>query len=142
MKKQLPAFLVLLLITLIAGLVLGGDDGRTVVEVRDHEITVVHIPDGVIKIGKGAFSRCSRLLTVTIPDTVTNIGDFAFFQCIGLNKLVIPDSVTQIGDYAFYKADLTAIRMPAGITSIGKYAFRDCNGLTDITIQIIIYIRR
>ncbi|MBQ7401719.1 MAG: leucine-rich repeat domain-containing protein, partial [Lentisphaeria bacterium] len=107
-----------------AGLVLGGDDGRTVVEVRDKEITVVHIPDGVTKIGKGAFSRCSRLLTVTIPDTVTNIGDFAFFDCYRLARVNIPQGVTSIGKGAFSDCyNLGEITIPASVTRIGTRAF-------------------
>ena len=40
------------------------------------------IPDGVIKIGDGAFSRCESLINIVIPDSVTSIGDRAFSRCI------------------------------------------------------------
>ena len=52
-------------------------------------------------IGKGAFSKCTRLTDITIPDSVTSIGDQAFSYCSSLTSVVMPDSVTSIGDEVF-----------------------------------------
>lgn len=43
----------------------------------------VTIPDGVTRIGDGAFSRCA-VESITIPDSVTSIGKWAFEGCTGL----------------------------------------------------------
>ena len=119
-----------------AGLVLGGDDGRTVVEVRDNEITVVHIPDGVTKIEDNAFSRCSSLLSVTIPDTVTSIGDFAFYNCHRLARVNLPGSVTSIGRGAFLHCyNLGEITIPASVTKIGTRAFRGIKSVRVFTAE-------
>ena len=58
------------------------------------------IPDGIISIGDGAFSKCSGLTSVTIPNTITSIGNWAFYDC-KLISLSIPASVTSIGEGAF-----------------------------------------
>ncbi len=44
-------------------------------------ITSVTIPDGVIAIGKRAFSDCRDLTSVTIPDSVIAMGDSVFEGC-------------------------------------------------------------
>lgn len=45
-------------------------------------LTEYTIPEGVIKIGAGAFSGCSSLTDITIPNSVTEFGDAAFNHCI------------------------------------------------------------
>lgn len=116
------------------------------------------IPDGVVSIGKGAFSRRDWLKSVIIPSTVTSIGDSAFNGCSKLQSINIPDTVTSIGKSAFsgcsslteiilpshlktieeevfsYCTGLESISIPEGVISIGRGAFRNCKQLTHITI--------
>ena len=81
------------------------------------------IPDGVTKIGNGAFAGCTRLASVVIPNSVTKIGRNAFRSCFGLTSVAIPDSVTEIGDFAFQDCpDLTEVVIP-GKTTLGKDVF-------------------
>ena len=68
---------------------------------NDKTATNVTIPDGVTKIGEGAFLYCTSLESVVIPDSVTQIGVGAFSACTSLSSVVIPNSVTKIGDEAF-----------------------------------------
>ena len=85
------------------------------------------IPDGVIKIGDGAFSRCESLINIVIPDSVTSIGDRAFSRCGSLISIAIPGSVTSIGVHAFeFCRALRSVMIPNSVTSIGKLAFWDC----------------
>jgi len=98
-------------------------------------ITKIVITKGVTRIGEGAFSECSNVISVTIPNTVKSIGDYAFNNCSSLTSIDIPDGVTSIGEWAFYGcSSLTSIDIPDGVTSIGGYAFYDCNSLTSINI--------
>ncbi|MBE5747019.1 MAG: leucine-rich repeat domain-containing protein [Clostridiales bacterium] len=65
-------------------------------------VTQLIIPDGVTRIGEGAFCGYDDLTKIVIPDSVTSIGRYAFSYCDGLAEIVIPDSVTSIGDSVFY----------------------------------------
>lgn len=53
------------------------------------------------KIGDGAFSGCSSIVSVEIPDGVITIGDGAFSDCVSLNFVSIPYSMAIIGYGAF-----------------------------------------
>ena len=53
---------------------------------ENSNVTSVTIPEGVIRIGRGAFAGCTGLTSVTIPDSVTSIGDEAFD---GYKKLTV-----------------------------------------------------
>lgn len=55
----------------------------------------------VVRIGCGAFSGCSLLISITIPDSVTNIGENAFSGCSSLTSITIPDSIISIERGAF-----------------------------------------
>lgn len=52
---------------------------------------------GVEKIGRGAFSSCTKLTQITLPDTLTTIG-WRAFEYSGLTSLTIPANVTSLGD--------------------------------------------
>lgn len=64
-------------------------------------ITDVVIPNGVTKIDKGVFSRCTALTNIEIPNTVTFIGAQAFYYCTSLTQIELPENITTIEDYAF-----------------------------------------
>lgn len=66
-------------------------------------INKVVIPEGVTRIGNGAFDNCKRLLDVSLPSTLTEIGGWAFRDCTALTSIVIPIGVTTIGTWAFLR---------------------------------------
>ena len=74
----------------------------------------VTIPEGVTKIGNGAFQGCTGLTSVTIPAGVTEIGVFAFYGCTGLISVTIPADVKEIGMDAFTHCPNLTIHAPAG----------------------------
>jgi len=75
----------------------------------------------------------SQSTSVTIPDGVTKIGYGAFNGCKSLASVEIPSSVTKIGAGAFYKCtSLASVEIPAGVTEIAKSAFEDCTSLASI----------
>ena len=118
-----------------ARLTVSGPDATIVTGVMDKNVGHVVIPNGIKRIGSGAFSGCDKLISITIPDSVTSIGDGAFSDCISLERITIPDSVTSIGAWAFADCtSLTSITIPNSVTSIGAWAFADCTSLTSITI--------
>lgn len=91
------------------------------------------IPEGVTRIGTGAFYECLGLTEIHIPDGVTEIGNHAFHRCSELMEIHIPESVTRIGDYAFYGcASLSHLVIPRSVTEIGEYALKHCTGLQSI----------
>ena len=59
----------------------------------------VVIPDGVIKIGEGAFAN-TKISSVTIPDSVKSIGEEAFMNCNHLGKVTMPDDI-KVSENAF-----------------------------------------
>ena len=83
-------------------------DGKTLIQYvgGSREASFI-IPDGVTRIGNGAFSGCRSLTGITIPDSVTSIGEDAFFGCESLTGITIPDSVTSIGEDAFWDCNTT-----------------------------------
>jgi len=59
------------------------------------------IPSSVKKIGRYAFFKCNRLISISIPDSVTEIEFYAFWNCTGLSTIDIPNSVVEINRFAF-----------------------------------------
>jgi hypothetical protein len=85
----------------------------------------VVIPNGVTKIGEGAFYDCSNLQNVTIPNSVTDIGMEAFSDCTSLTCIDIPNSVKKIGEFAFYGClSLQNVTIPSSVTNIDFSAFK------------------
>ena len=92
-------------------------------------------PDGVTKIGGGAFRSCLGLTTLNIPATVTEIGESAFAYCSNITELTIPSSISVISSYAFQGCKkLTTVNIPDGVTTIEGSAFSGCSGLTTVTL--------
>ena len=127
-------------------------------------VEYVVIPEGVRKIGVGAFLN-TNISEIRIPSSVVSIGKRVFSSSVeievaednpvyhvcngclietasktlirGTDHSVIPadGSVTRIGDYAFAGCyGLTGIEIPESVTSIGECAFYECSGLTGIGI--------
>ena len=89
-------------------------------------ITQITLPQGLIKIGTGAFSSQNRLTSIVIPDGVIEIGENAFSGCYALTSIIIPDSVTSLGGYIFYGSGIENITLGRGITVIPYNAFGRC----------------
>ena len=48
------------------------------------DLTSVYLPEGVTRVGFGAFSDCPNLLEVNLPSTLTILGDWAFYRAVSL----------------------------------------------------------
>lgn len=98
-------------------------------------IVEVHIPEGVVSIGDGAFVGCSDLTNISLPNSVRYIGWGAFESCTGLTSIVIPDNVIEIGGYAFEGCTkLVNVTLPKSMQHIWYGAFKNCSSLKSVTI--------
>jgi hypothetical protein len=92
------------------------------------ETTSYAVPNGVTRIGAGAFKESHNLTEVTLPEGLKTIGEGAFYDCDAITDIAIPASVESIGANGFYDCSkLATIRVfrgaANGITTIGEDAF-------------------
>ncbi len=89
----------------------------------------------VTSIGRGAFYRCTGLISVEIPASVSAIGTVAFGWCANLKSVTFaPGSqLRKIGEQAFQESGLTSIEIPADVTMIEERTFYFCKALTSVT---------
>ncbi|MBR4749943.1 MAG: leucine-rich repeat domain-containing protein [Abditibacteriota bacterium] len=101
----------------------------------DARVKRVVLPDGLKRIGVGAFRGCRELESINIPSSVTRISGNAFLCCKKLSDIVLPDGLTSIENRAFYYCkSLKSINIPRGVTSICECAFDGCEGLTSVAL--------
>jgi hypothetical protein len=68
-------------------------DMQTIIEYPEgKEMSEYRIPDGIINIGKQAFTYCDNLKNVIVPNSVTNINETAFLHCDNLSGIVFESS--------------------------------------------------
>jgi len=97
----------------------------------------VVIPEGITKIGEGAFKRCESLRNATISSTVTEIGQSAFGENQNMDDIFVDkcnpvysdiDGVLCSKDKKTliqYPGDHSSVyTIPEGITTIGPFAFQ------------------
>lgn len=111
-------------------------EGKLMIEgVNLRDVTSMNIPEGVEKVGIGAFYNCKELTSVTIPESVTAIGDGAFRNCTKLSNVKFSDGVKTIGRRAFENCrSLDGLTLPNTLEEIGEIAFEDCSSLSSIVI--------
>lgn len=118
-----------------------GDDTMFVIEknvlkayTAEPGISSITIPEGVTRIGKGAFCRCFTLRSIALSESILEIGESAFAECINLSSVILSESLKRIGACAFENCtDLSNILLPNSLICIGDYSFRG-SGLKKITI--------
>ncbi len=99
----------------------------------DESIKDVTLPNGLVHIGGGAFSR-TKIEKITIPKSVVSIGDYAFGDLKNIEKIVIPDNVKTIGKNAFSGCkNLRYIKLPKKLKSITEDSF---SFMSDVKIVV------
>lgn len=94
-----------------------------------------YIEDGIIEIGKKAFSFSENLTTITFGAYLKKIGERAFEYCMKIENIIVPENVTIIEEKAFqYCKNLKSIILPRNLLEIGDLAFYNCVSLEFITI--------
>lgn len=117
----------------INGILMSSVDNCIICCPPNYKETVVTIPDGIEKIGEGAFINCSKLQSIQLPSTIKDIDECAFCGCESLASVIIPEGVEFINDGAFSGCQsLEILDIPSSIISIGNDAFADCNKLKEI----------
>lgn len=90
------------------------------------------VPDYVMEIGTGAFTKCSGLTSVIMPERLIDIGEEAFNDCTGLTTVRIPNGVGRIANYTFANCtNLKSVTIPRSVREIEDYTFYD-SALTDV----------
>ncbi len=86
-------------------------------DAKHHEVRA-----GTSEILPKAYLKGHALECVVLPEGLERIGKGAFAECSNLQQVTIPDSVRTIGVDAFRHAGLTSIRLPAGLECLGEGA--------------------
>ncbi len=132
-----------------------------VVQIKDSAfsgkpIKSFHLPEGIERIGHGAFFACDSVVTVALPGTLKDfpsaftemasvrkikispmpkISSAAFVGCNSLVDINIPEGVERICLDAFGKCyALKEVRLPQTLKIIERGVFYECNNLEEITI--------
>lgn len=93
------------------------------------------VPDGVERIGNGAFEECSELESIELPTSLLAIESSAFSSCSSLKFINIPDSVTRFGAFILFKCTaLTGISFPRNLEIIPEGMLFGCTSLRDVEI--------
>lgn len=117
---------------LAAGIEQGYEQGKQEAEavissLIDRSVTKIVIPDGVTKVGAGAFFRTASLEEVIVPEGVTVIETYAFGACTNLKRITLPNTLTTIQNDSFGSAGsasgIDEFIIPDSVISIGYNAF-------------------
>ena len=69
-----------------------------------------------------AFAYHGAIEEVVLPEGLVRIGDGAFRVCRNLHSVTVPDSLEALGTDAFIDTALERFRIPAGLVDIGERA--------------------
>ena len=99
----------------------------------DPTATEVRLPKGVTTIQQLAYYENREVLQgkLTIPDGVVTIEAGAFSRCEYVTELILPDSLLVIGPSVFYGGEnLRSVTIPPSVVNIHSGAFQNCPNLT------------
>jgi hypothetical protein len=102
-------------------------------------LTEVKIASGLTVLEKDVFAHCVRLTGVSLPDTLRAIEERAFYDCRALAALYLPVGITEIGDSAFENCGLQYLNLPSALNEIGKRAFKSCSSLVRVEFHEGLY---
>lgn len=99
------------------------------------QLTSIVLPETLVEIQMGSFSKCNSLKKLVVPNSVTTIGNLAIQDNPALKELVLGTGIKTIGTGAFMgDIALENIDIPKGITELSSNVFANCTGLTKVTI--------
>ncbi len=87
----------------------------------------VGVPEGVIKLGEGAFEN-SGIERIRLPRSLNEISDYCFRNCKSLEKLIFDSQEDYIGFEVIHEhTKKSKMVFPEHITKIGEHAFYGSN---------------
>ena len=99
-------------------------------------LTAIHLPSGLQRIGEMGFCGCEKLSEISIPNSLQEIGDETFYKCSSLEKVSFGNNLETIGAGAFRECvKLRSIELTAKITSILSGAFYGCTALCEANLS-------
>lgn len=99
---------------------------------RGCRITQAVVPEGVLRIGDGAFADCPELAAVSLPASCSQLGT-GLFAGSGLRSFSVPQEAETVPENTFDDCtDLAAISIPASVTAVAANAFSGCTALRDV----------
>ena len=102
---------------------------------REFELEKVYLPDSITHISENVFEACHDLKEIRLPSHLETIGTAAFDDCYDLGKIDLPDSVKEIGAKAFRDCySLKSIKIPSGVERIASATFRNCEQLEEVIL--------
>ena len=102
---------------------------------REFELEKVYLPDSITHISENVFEACYHLKEIRLPSHLETIGTAAFDDCYDLGKIDLPDSVKEIGAKAFRDCySLKSIKIPSGVEHIASATFRNCEQLEEVIL--------
>lgn len=97
----------------------------------------ITLPPSIVEIEDEAFKCCGGANIIHLNEGLKRIGNSALFFCNNLNEITIPDSVTVIGSQAFMSCGyMTSATIGSGITKMDQ-TFLGCKNLKTITCRAI-----
>ena len=107
------------------------------VEMFNENITIqeiIMLEGSLTEISKDAFKGCTNLSTVVIPNGITKIGSGAFQKC-AFENISFPNTLEEIGPNAFERCqNLKSITIPHSVKKIGNSAFQWNSSMTDVYV--------
>ena len=97
-------------------------DGMHLVQMLEPSLTAYEVNASTVAIEEKAFAYHNALESVELPEGLKRIGDGAFRVCRKLRRVSVPDSLDSVGPDAFIDTALEYFRIPAGLVDIGKNA--------------------
>lgn len=94
-------------------------------------ITILNIPNSVVRITDNAFVNRTDLTSILLGDSITTIGNNAFMNCTNLVSILWNNNIDSIGHSAFSGcASLSSISLPNSVVFLGSHGFSNCTSIT------------
>ncbi|MBQ0114382.1 MAG: leucine-rich repeat domain-containing protein, partial [Bacteroidales bacterium] len=112
---------------------------KTPVEIGEYAfywscLTSITLPEGLAKLGTGAFSSCYYLKSVHLPSSLSEFGTGAFLNCPGLASVTYSDGLSTIPSATFCLCTgLTSLEFKYPI-SVASSAFAECTGIKKVRV--------
>ena len=84
------------------------------------------MPNGLKKIGDGAFEDCSSLKSISLPENIKIIPANAFRRCKSLMSIKLPNQLRRLGTCAFHGCDgLESLTFPENMQMLDHCSVPD-----------------